>query len=401
MFAACLAGCGGGNSGGGSLSAASVGRGAGRAAITLKWPVRATFRLIPVASNRVVITLKKNNVAVGAPVIFDRPASGGLTATQTVSSLPTGNYTADAFAYPDATSGAVAQAKAVGQAFTIADGQTSSLNLTMASAITSITVTATESAVSVGVGGALQVAALAKDAGDNTVLTGGSVTFASNHTDIATVDAASGLVTRLALGTVRITATDSESGVSGFFDVTVQNPLPAFVVADFGNGRIAGMRSASNPIWTSFGAIGNGAGQFNGPVGIATDALHRIYICDTHNSRIVRINDMSGAGWVSLSGAGGHSFINPQNIAIDSQNRIYVTSYQSGVLIRINDMTGAGWTEYGATGSGAGQFNAPYGIALDAQNRIYVADSGNARVVRIDDMTGANWTTLTAMGGKL
>ncbi len=78
---------------------------------------------------------------------------------------------------------------------------------------------------------------------------------------------------------------------------------------------------------------------------------------------------------------------------------IFVTDAGNYRIVRIDDMTGAGWTTFGSTGSGVNQFNLPFGIFVDATGKIYVADSGNNRLVRFDDMTGAGWTTFGALGG--
>jgi DNA-binding beta-propeller fold protein YncE len=46
----------------------------------------------------------------------------------------------------------------------------------------------------------------------------------------------------------------------------------------------------------AFGASGSGLHQFNGPTGIAVDAAGKIYVVDSGNHRIVRMDDMSGSG---------------------------------------------------------------------------------------------------------
>ena len=53
--------------------------------------------------------------------------------------------------------------------------------------------------------------------------------------------------------------------------------------------------------WVSFGSYGHGPGQFYLPHDVAVDNLGRIYIADTANQRIVRINSMAGDGWVELA----------------------------------------------------------------------------------------------------
>src|SRR5271165_7173222 len=71
----------------------------------------------------------------------------------------------------------------------------------------------------------------------------------------------------------------------------------------------------------SFGIQGGGVGQFYGAFGIALDSAGRIYIADTYNCRIVRIDDMNGTNWTSYGGACGSAqgqFYDPSGIAVDS-----------------------------------------------------------------------------------
>jgi hypothetical protein len=42
----------------------------------------------------------------------------------------------------------------------------------------------------------------------------------------------------------------------------------------------------------------------------------RLYITDYGNNRLVRIDDIAGAGWMSLSGTGGGSFSRPTGIFV-------------------------------------------------------------------------------------
>jgi hypothetical protein len=44
--------------------------------------------------------------------------------------------------------------------------------------------------------------------------------------------------------------------------------------------------------------------------------------------------------------------------------RIYVSDNGNNRIVRMDDMTGAGWTAFGSVGSGTDQFNSPAGIAL-------------------------------------
>src|SRR5262245_31259172 len=135
----------------------------------------------------------------------------------------------------------------------------------------------------------------------------------------------------------------------------------------------------------------------------------RIYVTDLENNRIVRMNTLDGVGWVSLGslGSGVNQFHNPWGIFVEPKNpavlspfdlgwgSIYVTDSLNHRVVRVNDMTGTGWTTLGTQGTGAMQFNAPAGLYVAWDNssfppkrHIYVADRLNHRIVRFDNMSG-------------
>lgn len=150
----------------------------------------------------------------------------------------------------------------------------------------------------------------------------------------------------------------------------------------------------------AFGTMGSDAGQFYGAYGIALDSAGRIYVADTYNCRVVRIDDMNGTNWTtygdaSSCGSGQGQFYDPSGIAVDAAGRIYVMDTGNSRLVRIDDMNGNNWISYGTAGSDVDQFASFTSVAIDASGRIYVADTGNLRIVRFDDMSGTNWTVLT------
>ena len=152
--------------------------------------------------------------------------------------------------------------------------------------------------------------------------------------------------------------------------------------------------------WTTVGNWGNKLGQFIWPNGIFVDEVGRIYVTDRGNHQIVRANDITGTGWTTLGnwGSGIGQFNDPTGIVVDSVGRIYVADRYNHRIVRIDDMTGKGWTTLGTRGAGVNEFASPAGIVVDRAGRIYVTDSGNSRIVRVDDMTGAGWITLGTPG---
>lgn len=177
-------------------------------------------------------------------------------------------------------------------------------------------------------------------------------------------------------------------------------------VADQGNSRIVRMDDMSGDNWTTLGSIAqsnqlSGTIHLKNPAGVAIDTQGHIFVADQGNSRIIRMDDMSGSGWTSFGsfGSGVNQFINPAGVAVDAQGRLYVVDQGNSRIVCMDDMNGTGWTAFGKRGSGSNQFKDPAGVSLDANGHIYIADYANNRIVRIDDMKGANWTSFGSSGG--
>jgi len=180
-------------------------------------------------------------------------------------------------------------------------------------------------------------------------------------------------------------------------------------VADRGNSRIVRMNDISGAGWIMLGTSGSGVKQFNFPRGLFVDTAGRIYVADTENHRIVRMNDMSGTGWTAIgsAGAGPKQFNKPRGVFVDGSGKIYVTDSGNHRTVRMGDMSGADWTTFGAFSGGSskdkpGNLIDPAGIFVDVAGRIYIADIGSGydlrRIVRIDDITGSNWTPFGVWG---
>ncbi|KQQ91721.1 SMP-30/gluconolactonase/LRE family protein [Massilia sp. Leaf139] len=154
----------------------------------------------------------------------------------------------------------------------------------------------------------------------------------------------------------------------------------------------------------SAGAIGSldGAGtgaRFNSPTRIEADADGNLYVTDTGNSTIRRI---SAAGAVTtLAGAAGQCgsadgdarnarFCSPQGIALDRQGNLYVADTLNHTIRRI-DRANVVTTIAGTAGScgstdgrgAAALFCEPQDIDVDSAGFLYVADTANSTIREI------------------
>src|SRR5258708_6694363 len=134
----------------------------------------------------------------------------------------------------------------------------------------------------------------------------------------------------------------------------------------------------------------------------AYNSAGRIYVMDTGNNRLVRMDDMHGTNWTTMSGIGSGvgqfaQYVAP--VAFDGSGGIYVAETGKKEIVRMDDMSGTNWTtltESPVINTYIYSLQSPIGVAVDAAGRIYIADAEyyQPAVVRVDDMTGASWKSL-------
>lgn len=141
---------------------------------------------------------------------------------------------------------------------------------------------------------------------------------------------------------------------------------------------------------STWGQEGAEDGSFKEPWGIAIAPSGDVYVADTWNHRVQRF-DKDGvfkAKWGSqqLVGAvaqGPGAFFGPRGIAIDQAGSVLVTDAGNHRVQRF-DADGKFQAAYGGRGAGDGLFAEPVGIAVDRSGNIYVADTWNKRVQKLD-----------------
>ncbi len=180
-------------------------------------------------------------------------------------------------------------------------------------------------------------------------------------------------------------------------------------IADTGNNRIrkvdvAGVMHtvAGNGIagFSGDGGVATGA-SLNGPFAVAVDAAGNIYIADTNNNRIRKvdtkgiISTVAGGNTFGFGGDGGPAtdatLYAPESLALDPHGSIYIADW-GNARVRvinpagvINTVAGNGANGYNGDGqpATAARISARC-VALDSAGNLYIADEESSRIRKVD-----------------
>ena len=154
----------------------------------------------------------------------------------------------------------------------------------------------------------------------------------------------------------------------------------------------------------------------NSPVDVAVDNIGNVYIAETDNHCVRKIDThgiistVAGTGMEGFSGDGGPAVTAmlsfPTDIAVDESGSIYVVDQGNNKIRRIDRRgiitTVAGNGQYGYGGDGgpatAAALYIPEAITVDSMGNLYVADSNNYRIRKVD--TSGVITTVVGNGAE-
>ena len=206
-------------------------------------------------------------------------------------------------------------------------------------------------------------------------------------------------------GTISTIAGTGREGYSGDSGLAVDAQLshPASVVVDaagnlffseYFENRIR--RVDSSGIITTIAGTGEqgfdgdggpaGQAQLSRPIGVAVDAAGNLYIADSSNRRIRKV-DPTGTitTFVALSGR-------PQGMSMDAADNLFIVNGGRPRILRvapsgmITMIAGTGSSGFSGDGGPANraQLAAPSDVAVDAAGNLFIADENNHRIRRVD-----------------
>jgi sugar lactone lactonase YvrE len=199
-----------------------------------------------------------------------------------------------------------------------------------------------------------------------------------------------------------------------------------WLVTEQGNNRLRRVAHTTQIVTT---VAGTGTAGFNGdnvaatvaqvnvPSGVAVDQAGHVFIADTFNHRVRRVDAVTGeittvagngsAGPLGDGASATAAQLNfPLDVAVDGAGNVLIADSFNNRVRRVDAITGvittvagngmAGYAGDGAAATAA-QLDFPVGIALDADQDILIAD-GNNHAVRLVNRTSGAIATIAGTG---
>jgi len=171
---------------------------------------------------------------------------------------------------------------------------------------------------------------------------------------------------------------------------------------DFATGRIETLAGNGDMLFLGPGpALETGMAWVNAP---RFDRAGNIYFCATGNNLVLRLDAKTGrvevaagSGMNRFAGDGGPAraaeMNQPASLAVDAAGHVFIADTQNHAIRRLDAKTGvlttiAGDGTPGFAGDGGpaakARLNFPTGLGLDGKGNLYVVDSVNARIRKIE-----------------
>ena len=143
------------------------------------------------------------------------------------------------------------------------------------------------------------------------------------------------------------------------------------------------------------------AAQLYNPFSVAADSSGNLFIADTYNHRIRKVDSsgmistVAGNGVANFSGDNGPATVaelhNPYGVAVDSSGNLFIADFENNRIRKVdssgNISTVAGSTRGFSGDNGpatAAQLLKPSGIAVDSSGNLFIADYGNHSIRKVD-----------------
>jgi NHL repeat-containing protein len=190
----------------------------------------------------------------------------------------------------------------------------------------------------------------------------------------------------------------------------IRKITPAGIISTYAGNTIRGYYGDGGP------ALG---AEFNGLLGLATDAVGNLYICDAENHCVRKvytsgvITTIAGMGIPGYNGDGisaNAALLNhPTGVFVNNAGEVFIADYGNNRVRKISTggiiSTVAGTAIEGYNGDDrlatTAQLNHPIGMVMDNNNNLFISDLDNVRIRKVSDewmvsFLGGHFQNLTA-----
>lgn len=161
--------------------------------------------------------------------------------------------------------------------------------------------------------------------------------------------------------------------------------------------------------------VGKGWQDITSPVAVKTDPSGQVFISDARNvyridlaGKVIRIAGTGGSEQYGFSGDGGPAnqalLCQPWDVALDNAGNVFIADTNNNRIRRVDAQTGIittvagsgpvnGFEHYESDGKGSfsgdagpatlATLNTPYGVAVDSRGNLFIADAGNGRIRKV------------------
>ena len=207
-------------------------------------------------------------------------------------------------------------------------------------------------------------------AGISTTLAGGEEGYAEGSGKAASFNTPSGLAIDAA-GNLYVADTGNNA---------IRKVTPQGVVSTLAGDGLAGDKDGKGA-----------AAQFNGPIGIAVDAEGVVYVADTYNDRIRRIatngdvTTIAGGKRAGLAdGAVAQAlFDTPTGLALSAAGELYIADTGNSAVRKLDKNGNVSTIAVAKEDDRVSLLRAPVGIALTADGYLYLASNSHGRLAQI------------------
>lgn len=157
--------------------------------------------------------------------------------------------------------------------------------------------------------------------------------------------------------------------------------------------------------------------QLNQPRDVAVDGAGNVYVADQNNHRVRKISPagiittVAGTGVAGFNGDGiqatSAQLASPRGVAVDEAGSVYISDTlnhrirkvdPSGIITTVAGTGAAGFSGDGGQATSA-QLSQPRGVDVDGAGNVYIADLGNERVRKVDPNGVITTLAGTGVGG--